>query len=151
MTNPYSLIQNFSFFCLSFSVSTHWTLFFFWKRFLKSGPPDCRWWNYSGKDCKLFQFASHIYESTTTNNVHCTGMIGCLVHQRTPSSLWWFLPLIWFLPFFSDMGVGRIFSKGGTIVDFFGCTKNIFPEGPKSTKFHFTHSKLRKRHFIQQI
>jgi len=37
------------------------------------------------------------------------------------------------------------FPGGGAKVDFPGVNKNIFPVAAKVAKFHFTHSKLRKR------
>jgi len=43
------------------------------------------------------------------------------------------------------MGVGSIFSRGGTKVDW------IFPVGAKVTKVQFTHWKLRKRPFLLKI
>jgi len=48
------------------------------------------------------------------------------------------------------MDVGRIFSRGGTLI-FPGEAKYNFPGGAKSAKFHFTHSKLRKRPFLLKI
>jgi len=48
---------------------------------------------------------------------------------------------------FASMGVGRIFSGEGPVVDFLGVTKNIFPGGMKVVAFHFTYSKPRKQTF----
>jgi len=43
-----------------------------------------------------------------------------------------------------SMGVGRIFSREGPIMDFSGVGKKNFAEGAKVAHFHFNHSKLRK-------
>jgi len=47
-----------------------------------------------------------------------------------------------------EMGVGRIFSRGGAIVNFPAVPKKIFAAATKVAQFHFNHSTLRKQRFL---
>jgi len=49
------------------------------------------------------------------------------------------------------MGVGRIFSRRGPLVDSSEIAKNIFPGGGEIGEIHLSPSKLRKQPFLLKI
>jgi len=51
----------------------------------------------------------------------------------------------------STMGVGKIFSRERSIVDFPGVVKNNFAGGPKVAKFHFTCYRSKKTTFLRKF
>ena len=60
------------------------------------------------------------------------------------------LPLGWYLPFFQTWTQDGYFPKGNNS-GFFEVYQKYISRRVKSEKFHFIHSKLRKRHFFYKF